>query len=105
MSSISLIKDANGSTGLIYRSVNITGQTTTLVKTGGGLLHSITLNNPVATGTIKFNDALTDTTPVLGIITTKTSPMPVTLVYDIEFAVGLTIVTGTASQDITIAYL
>ena len=104
MNPISLIIDANGKTGNIYNSVNITGQSTTLVKTGAGLLHSITFNRPVATGTAKIADALTDTTPVLGLITTPANPMPVTLIYDIRFTTGLTIVTGTANQDITVAY-
>ena len=98
-----LRKDANGSTG-IWSYNNITTTTTTLVKTGAGVLHSITFNKPVATGTVKIDDALTDTTPVIGTVTTPANPMPVTLIYDIEFTVGLTIVTGTAAQDITVAY-
>ena len=99
----SLRKDANGSIG-IWTYANITGQATTLVKTGPGILHSITFNKPVATGTVKIDDALTDTTPIIGTITTPASPMPVTLIYDVEFTVGLTIVTGTESQDITVCY-
>ena len=98
-----LRKDPNGSTGN-WAYVNITTQTTTLLKTGAGVLHSITFNKPVSTGTCKIDDALTDTTPVIGTITTPASPMPVTLIYDVEFTVGLTIVTGTASQDITVAF-
>jgi len=88
-----------------YSYKNITSQATTLVKTGGGFLHSITFNKPTATGTVKIDDAVTDTTPVIGTITTPASPQPFTVIYDIEFTVGLTIVTGTADQDITISYL
>ncbi len=98
-----LRKDSNGSVGTwVY--ANITSQTTTLLKTGPGILHSITLNKPVATGTVKIDDAITDTTPVIGTITVPASPQPVTLIYDVEFTVGLTIVTGTASSDITVAF-
>jgi hypothetical protein len=100
-----LKRDASNVTGDIYDYANITSQTTTLVKTGGGLLHSITFNKPTATGTVKIDDALTDTTPVMGTITVPASPQPFTVFYDIIFQVGLTIVTGTATQDITIAYL
>lgn len=97
--------DANNKVLPFYSYVNITTQATTLVKTGVGVLHSITFNKPTATGTVKIDDAVTDTTPVIGIITTPASPMPVTLIYDIVFTNGLTIVTGTANQDITISYL
>ena len=98
-----LRKDGNGSTG-IWTYANITGQATTLVKGTPGILHSITFNKPTATCTVKIDDAITDTTPVIGTITVPASPMPVTLTYDVEFTVGLTIVTGTASSDITVAF-
>lgn len=88
-----------------YKTAHITGQATTLIKTGAGFLHSITFNKPTATGTVTIDDALTATTPTLAIVTTPASPMPVTLTYDIPFAIGLTIVTGTADQDLTISYI
>lgn len=94
--------DSGAPVGWYYKS--ITGQATTLVKTGGGVLHSITFNKPTATGTVKIDDALTDTTPVIGTITVPASPQPVTLFYDVVFNTGLTIVTGVADQDITVAY-
>jgi len=87
-----------------YKYVNITTQATTLIKTGQGVLHSITFNNPVATGTLEIDDALTNTTPKIGTITTPASPIPVTLIYDVQFATGLSITTGTANQDVTICY-
>lgn len=101
----SLQLDANSKPTSIYKYKSITSQTTTLVKTGDGFLHSITFNKPAATGTVKIDDAVTDTTPVIGTITTPASPMPVTLIYDVYFSTGLTIVTGTADQDITVSYL
>lgn len=97
--------DDNGKQVPIYSYLNITTTATTLVKTGAGFLHSITFNKPVATGTVKIDDAITDTTPVIGTVTVPASPQPSTLIYDIAFSTGLTIVTGTAAQDITVAYI
>ena len=99
-----LKRDASNAIGEIYDSKNITTQTTTLIKTGSGVLHSITFNKPVATGTVEFDDAITNTNP-LGIITIPASPQPCTLTYDIIFSTGLSITTGIVNQDITIAYL
>jgi hypothetical protein len=97
--------DANNKFAPFYSYKNITTQTTTLVKTGAGFLHSITFGKPVATGTCKIDDAITDTTPVIGTITTPANPQPYTLILDVAFTTGLTIVTGTADQDITISYI
>ena len=97
-----LRQDPNGSSGT-WTYANITTQTTTLLKTGAGILHSVTFNKPVATGTCELDDAITHTN-AFGTITTPASPLPVTLIYDVEFLTGLSITTGTASQDITIAF-
>lgn len=105
MTTVPVKIDPNSRVAPFYSYANITTQTTTLVKSGAGFLHSITFNKPTATGTVKIDDAITDTTPVIGTVTTPASPMPVTLIYDIEFSTGLTIVTGTANQDITVSYL
>jgi hypothetical protein len=88
-----------------YKYAHITSQTTTLLKDGNTFLHSITFNKPTATGTVTIDDALTATTPTVGIITTPASPQPFTLTYDINLPIGLTIITETADQDITVAYL
>lgn len=96
-------KDVNGA-GPTWVYANITSQTTTLLKTGPGILHSITFNKPTATGTCEIDDAITHTTPKIGTITTPASPMPVTVIYDVDFVNGLSITTGTADQDITVAY-
>lgn len=98
----SLRKDGNGSTGTWAKGY-ITTQTTTLLKTGPGILHSVTINKPTATTTIELDDAITNTNP-FAIITVPASPMPVTLIYDVEFTTGLSVTTGTANSDITIAF-
>lgn len=98
-------RDGNGYLIPIYNYNSITTKATTVVKTGGGFLHSITINTPVATGTIKVVDGVSDTTPVIATITTPASPQLTTLVFDVEFNTGLTIVTGVEAQDITVSYI
>lgn len=87
-----------------YQYLNITGQATTLVRTGNGLLHTICLNKPVATETIAIYDGVSTAGTLIGTITIPASPQPGCLVYDVGYGVGLTIVTGTASSDITVSY-
>jgi hypothetical protein len=95
-------------TGVIpgYNSRTITTQTTTLVKSGQGVLHALDFT-AVANGTITIYDALTATgTP----IRTITSPGTVTQnevnkILDITFSTGLTIVTGVANQDIVVSFI
>lgn len=84
--------------------LNITGDATTLVKNGTGVLYSLTLNNPTATEVITIYDGLTTSGTKIGTITIPASPMPVTLAYNTTFNVGLTIVTATATSDITVNY-
>ncbi len=80
--------------------LNIATGTTTLVKTGPGVLHSLTINKSVAS-TITIYDALTAVNPVIATI--AASVVEGTLVYDIAFSTGLTIVTAGAS-DLTVSY-
>ena len=86
-----------------YKYAHITTDTTTLVKSGGGLLHSICVNTPAATETITVDDALTATTPTIAVITLYASTNSC-FTLDVNFTVGLTIVTATAAGDITISY-
>lgn len=90
----------------VYSFLNIVlaAPTTTTVKSGAGTLHTITFNKPVATGTVTIYDNTAGSGTLIGTITVPASPMPVTLTYDISFATGLTIVTATAAQDITVSY-
>jgi hypothetical protein len=90
-----------------YSYTNITTQTTTLVKTGPGILHGIIINTHAAGATIEMDDALTHTTPKIGTITlpgTTTSAIPISLEYDIMFSTGLSITTGVANADITVVW-
>lgn len=89
-----------------YTATNIVlaAPTTTVIATGNGVLHSITLNNPAATGVITLYNNTAASGTKLATITTPASPQPVTLLYDIAFGIGLTITTATAAQDITVAW-
>ena len=87
-----------------YLPLNITGQATTVVRTGNGVLHTITFNKPVATETVAIYDGTAATGTLMGTITVPASPQPVTLTYDAAYGTSLTIVTGTASSDITVTY-
>lgn len=96
-------------TGVIpgYSSMNITlaAPTTTVVRTGSGILHTITFNKPVATGVVTVYDNIAASGTIIATITVPASPMPVTLTYDAVFGTGLTVVTATAAQDITVTYV
>jgi hypothetical protein len=90
-----------------YKSTNITTATTTLVKTGPGILHAIIINTPVGSGVIEYDDALTHTN-ALGTITfpatlLSSGPIPLPM-SDIGFDTGLSITTTTSGMDITIVW-
>jgi len=98
--------DANNKQ-LGWDSANIVAAapTTTVIKSGSGILHSITFNKPVATGVITIYDNTAGSGTKLGTITIPANPQPMTLIYDLTFSTGLTIVTATAAQDITVTYI
>lgn len=97
----------NTGTAVGYSFLNITAAapTTTVVKTGTGILHTITFNKPVATGVVTVYDNTAASGTVIGTITVPASPMPVTLTFDAAFSTGLTVVTATAAQDITVTFI
>lgn len=79
--------------------------TTNAIKSGAGMLHSITINTKGASSNIcTVYDALTATGTKIATIDTTANVG--TLVFDLKFSTGLTIViaTGTAA-DITVNYL
>lgn len=86
-----------------YKYLNITGQATTTVKSSGGVLHTICINNPAATETITIYDNTAASGTKIGTITVFASTNPC-LTYDANFSTGLTLVTATASSDITVSY-
>lgn len=86
-----------------FRYLNITGQATTTVKSGSGILHTICVNTPAATETITIYDNTAGSGTKIGTITVYASTNPC-LTYDVNFITGLTLVTATASSDITVSY-
>ena len=87
-----------------YQYLDITGQATTVLRTGNGLLHTICLNKPTATETIAIYDGVSSAGTLIGTITIQSSPQAGCLLYDVSYGAGLTIVTATASSDITVSY-
>ena len=86
-----------------YQGLNIPTNATTVVKTGAGVLHTLTVNTTGTTSTA----TIYDNTSAAGtkIATVNTSASHITRVYDVAFATGLTVVTaGAAASDITVSY-
>lgn len=83
---------------------NISTQTTTVCKVGPGMLHSITFNTPVATSVITVFDNTAASGTTIATITVPASPQSYTLIFDSRFSTGLTILTATASSDITVNF-
>lgn len=84
-----------------YSYAHLTTGTNT-VKLGNGVLRSIMINTSAA-GTITVEDALTDTTPVIAVITCVAAVGPTQLKYDLKFTTGL-IVKLSATMDLTVVY-
>jgi hypothetical protein len=85
---------------LQYTYSNIATNTTTTVKSGEGVLHSIVVNTTAA-GAITIYDSTAGSGTKIG--TMKASIAEGTYIFDVKFSTGLTIVTAAAS-DITVSY-
>ena len=93
--------------GRTFNNIKLAAPTTTVVKSGAGHLHSVVINTPVASGVITMYDNTSAAGTEIGIITqpgTILSSGPETVIYDIAFATGLTVVTSGAAQNITVSY-
>lgn len=88
-----------------YTAITLAAPTTTLLKTGAGLLHSLDFT-AAATGVIKIYDGVDATGTLMRTITSPATLLQneVNKVYDLAFSVGLTIVTSTAAQDIVVGW-
>lgn len=83
---------------------NITSNATTVVKPSAGFFHGITINQPgSADWQVQMYDGLSAASGTLiGTLKNFSSP---NYVYDVQFNVGLTLVTsGTTAGDITVAW-
>lgn len=84
-----------------YNYNNISTATTTLVKTGTGVLHAITINTTAA-AIITIYDSLLGSGTKIGTIAASPA-IGSTFRFDVAFITGLTIVTA-GSSDITVSY-
>lgn len=83
-----------------YQKTYIASATTTQVKTGAGVLHSIVVGETAA-GAISIIDNTTGST--VNLATLKASITEGTYTFDVAFTSGLRIITGAASK-ITVVY-
>lgn len=82
---------------------NITTKTTTVVKSGAGVLMGITINKQGSTDTIQIYDNTAGSGTLIASITDTTKASVYN--YDVAFATGLTIVSGgTTAGDYTVRY-
>lgn len=86
-----------------YHNIIAAAPTTTTVKSGSGILHTVCINTPAATGTITIYDNVAGSGTLIGTITAFASTNPC-FTYDVAFTTGLTIVTATAANNITVSY-
>lgn len=95
---------------------NITGNATTVVKSGNGVIRGISINNNNTGGTIIVYDNTSATgtkiatlyigTPAGGILSSDGENPPNYVTMAAEFVTGLTVVTsGSSSNDITVYYV
>lgn len=84
-----------------YQYNNISTATTTLVKSGTGILNSITINTSVASA-ITVYDSLTASGTKIATIAAS-APVGSNFEFDVAFATGLTVLTAGAS-DITVSF-
>jgi hypothetical protein len=86
-----------------YNAKYIDSNTTTLVKTGSGVLHCITIN-AAAAGSVTVYDGISAAAPASVLAIIKASAAEGPYIYDIAFDKGLTIVTAHADSDLTVSY-
>ena len=83
---------------------NISGAATTVVKSGAGTLHRLTINKPVAASTITvYNNTAGSGAKIATITNPAGAGQPYYIDYIVRFDVGLTIITSGA-DDVTAVY-
>lgn len=82
------------------------GTATTVIKASAGTLHSITLNGAgVATNVTTVYDHASGAGTVIAIISGALATVPTTLIFDVAFTTGLTIITSIANGgDMTVNF-
>ncbi|MFA5071995.1 MAG: hypothetical protein WC511_06630 [Candidatus Pacearchaeota archaeon] len=91
----------------IYTNITAAAPTTTAITTGPVILSGLMINKATATGVITIYDGIDTTGTVVATITSPATLLQNQLsidYHDICLKKGLTIVTATAAQDITVSY-
>lgn len=88
-----------------YSGLHIAGAATTVVKSGAGTLHLLSINKAVLSSVITIYDNTAASGTILAIITNPAVLLATqaTIPFDVAFSIGLTIVTS-AADDLTVAY-
>lgn len=89
-----------------YLNITLAAPTTTIIKSAPGFLHAIVVNKATALGVITCYDNTAASGTVIATITQPAALLQnqIQMPYDVVFGVGLTCVTSTAAQDITVSY-
>lgn len=93
--------------GDLFLNIVLAAPTTTVVKSGAGRFHKLCINKPTATGVITIYDNTAASGTLIGTITQPAALLssgPICIPYDLSFGTGLTVVTATAAQDVTVTY-
>lgn len=86
-----------------WKYSHITTATTTVIKTGSGVLHTITVGTGGASSVATVYDNTAGSGTVIAVLSTAAQA---SLTLDVGFSTGLTVVTATGTPaDITISYV
>lgn len=87
-----------------YNYTHIATNTTTVVKSGAGILHLVVINTPGATDTATIYDNTAGSGTVIAVLN-DASTSAESITYDVNFSTGCTIVTaGTTAPDMSISW-
>ncbi len=93
--------------GDLFLNIVLAAPTTTTVKSGAGRFHKLCINKAAANGVITIYDNTAASGTLIATITQPAALLSSGIncaEYDLAFGTGLTIVTATAAQDITVTY-
>ena|SRR3990167_5215331 len=82
---------------------NITGSAQTTVKSGAGFLHGIQFNSNNVSGLKLYDNTVSGGTAIATLPTSGMAALGF-FQYDLNFATGLTISSGSSNTDITVMY-
>ena len=87
-----------------YTYTNIALSAQTVVKSGAGILHGIAVNSQNISG-MKLYDNTVSGGSVIATLTTSAMTGGPFYTFDVNFATGLVVSTGSSNTDITVSYI